>query len=94
VDAKSDSGPAALRAVHAGEGPGVLGTALNNGVHGHSTGTRGFAGVFGESTGGPGVSAHSAHSVGVDARPTTARPRSAPSTPAAASPACSTATRS
>jgi hypothetical protein len=68
VDAKSDSGPAALRAVHAGEGPGVLGRALNNGVHGHSTGTKGFAGVFGESTGGPGVSAHSTDSVGVDAK--------------------------
>jgi hypothetical protein len=66
VDAKSDSGPAALRAVHAGEGPGVLAEARNNGVHGRSIGTKGFAGVFGESTGGPGVSAHSAHSVGVD----------------------------
>jgi hypothetical protein len=59
VDAKSDSGPAALRAVHAGEGPGVLGKARNNGVHGRSIGAQGFAGVFGESTGGPGVSAHS-----------------------------------
>ena len=68
VDAKSDNGPAALRAVHAGEGPGVLGKALNNGVIGHSTGTKGFAGVFGESTGGPGVSAHSTNSVGVDAK--------------------------
>jgi hypothetical protein len=68
VDAKSDNGPAALRAVHAGEGPGVLGEARNNGVIGRSTGTKGFAGVFGESTGGPGVSAHSTNSVGIDAK--------------------------
>jgi hypothetical protein len=68
VDAKSDRGPAALRATHAGEGPGVLGVANNNGVEGRSIGSKGFAGVFGDSTGGPGVSAHSANSVGVDAK--------------------------
>ena len=68
VDAKSDNGPAALRAIHAGEGPGVLGVANNNGVEGRSVGSKGFAGVFGESVGGPGVSAHSTNSVGVDAK--------------------------
>jgi hypothetical protein len=68
VDAKTDRGPAALRATHAGEGPGVLGVANNNGVEGRSIGTKGFAGVFGDSVGGPGVSAHSANSVGVDAK--------------------------
>jgi hypothetical protein len=68
VDAKSDRGPAALRAIHAGEGPGVLGVANNNGVEGRSIGAKGFAGVFGDSTGGPGVSAHSTNSVGVDAK--------------------------
>ncbi|MGB7982091.1 MAG: hypothetical protein WCF36_15020, partial [Candidatus Nanopelagicales bacterium] len=66
VDAKTDSGPAALRAIHAGEGPGVLGVANNNGVVGRSIGSEGFAGVFGDSVGGPGVSAHSVNSVGVD----------------------------
>lgn len=59
VDAKSQSGPAALRAVHAGGGIGVLART--------SGGTTGLAGVRGESVGGPGVSAHSTNSVGVDA---------------------------
>ena len=65
----------------------------NNGVHGRSIGTKGFAGVFGESTGGPGVSAHSTHSVGVDAK-TDNGPGRDPRHPraAAASPASSTAT--
>jgi hypothetical protein len=38
VDAKTDSGPAALRAIHAGDGPGVLGACHGNG----------FSGVYGE----------------------------------------------
>ena len=91
VDAKSDNGPAALRAVHAGEGPGVLAEARNNGVHGRSIGTKGFAGVFGESTGGPGVSAPAPTPSASTPRPTTGRPRFARSTPAAVSPASSTA---
>lgn len=70
VDAKSESGPAALRAVHAGPGgPGVLGVSKSNGVHGKSTGDgRGSAGVFGEAIDGPGVSGMSQGSVGVDAK--------------------------
>jgi hypothetical protein len=58
VDARTDAGPAALRAVHAGDGVGVLGA-----CHGD-----GFSGVFGDSATGPGVSGHSNTSVGVDAR--------------------------
>jgi hypothetical protein len=70
VDAKSASGPAALRAVHSGAGgPGVLGVSKANGVHGKSTGDgRGSAGVFGEAIDGPGVLGMSQGSVGVDAR--------------------------
>ena len=68
VDAKSANGPAALRAVHAGDGPGVLGASKFNGVLGRSSGETGFAGVRGEATGGPGVSGESANSVGVDAK--------------------------
>jgi len=69
VDAKSQTGPAALRAVHAGNGPGVLGVSKGNGegVHGICQGS-GFSGVFGESATGPGVSAASVSSVGVDAK--------------------------
>ena len=57
VDAKTQSGPAAVRAIHAGNGPGVLGVSRGNseGVHGVCEGT-GFSGVFGESRTGPGVS--------------------------------------
>src|SRR5437868_5524795 len=58
VDAKTQSGPAALRAIDAGDGPGVLGACHGNG----------FAGVFGESATGPGVSGSSTSSVGVDAK--------------------------
>jgi len=58
VDAKTVSGPAALRAIHAGNGPGVLGA-----CHGS-----GFSGVHGESASGPGVSGSSTSSVGVDAK--------------------------
>jgi hypothetical protein len=70
VDARSESGPAALRAVHAGVGgPGVLGISKAIGVWGKSTGDGlGSSGVFGEATDGPGVSGVSAQSVGVDAR--------------------------
>jgi hypothetical protein len=58
VDAKTNSGPAALRAIHAGDGVGVLGACNGNG----------FSGVHGESATGPGVSGSSTSSVGVDAR--------------------------
>ena len=68
VDAKTQTGPAALRAISAGNGPGVLGTGLRVGVFGASTGTEGFSGVHGESDGGPGVSGTSNGSVGVDAK--------------------------
>jgi hypothetical protein len=70
VDAKSDSGPAALRAVHAGVGgPGVLGVSKAVGVWGKSTGDGlGSSGVFGEAIDGAGVSGSSASSVGVDAK--------------------------
>ena len=70
VDAKSNTGPAALRAVYAGiGGPAVLGVSPSNGVHGKSTGDgKGSSGVFGEAIDGPGVSGHSNSSVGVDAR--------------------------
>src|SRR5205085_8985023 len=70
VDAKSESGPAALRAVHSGAGgPGVLGVSKANGVWGKSTGDgRGSAGVFGEAIDGPGVSGISQSSVGMDAK--------------------------
>lgn len=69
VDARSESGPAALRGVHAGAGPGVLGVSKVIGVHGKSTGDgRGFSGVFGEAIDGPGVSGVSQSSVGVDAK--------------------------
>jgi len=69
VDAKSQSGPAAVRAIHAGNGPGVLGVSKGNaeGVHGVCQGN-GFSGVFGESATGPGVSGSSTTSVGVDAK--------------------------
>jgi hypothetical protein len=60
VDAKTKTGPAALRAIHSGNGPGVVGA-----CHGD-----GFAGVFGESASGPGVSGSSTSSVGVDAKTT------------------------
>jgi hypothetical protein len=68
VDAKTQTGPAAVRAVSAGNGPGVFGTGLHVGVFGTSTGNEGFAGVHGESNGGPGVSGTSTGSVGVDAK--------------------------
>jgi hypothetical protein len=58
VDAKTQSGLAALRAIHAGNGVGVLGACHGNG----------FSGVFGESATGPGVSGSSTSSVGVDAK--------------------------
>src|SRR5215207_4720884 len=58
VDAKTQSGPAALRAIHAGNGPGVLGVCQGSG----------FSGVFGQSATGPGVSGSSTSSVGVDAK--------------------------
>jgi hypothetical protein len=48
-DAKTQTGPAALRAIHAGDGPGVLGACHGNG----------FSGVVGESATGPGVSGSS-----------------------------------
>jgi hypothetical protein len=68
--AKTESGPAALRAVHTGAGgPGVLGVSQANGVIGRSTGDGlGSAGVFGEAITGPGVSGSSTSSVGVDAK--------------------------
>jgi hypothetical protein len=70
VDAKTDSGPAALRAIHGGGGgPGVLGISKANGVWGKSTGDGlGSSGVFGEAIDGPGVSGSSTSSVGVDAK--------------------------
>src|SRR5437773_4059210 len=69
VDAKTQSGPAALRAIHAGNGQGVLGVSRGNGtgVHGVCEGN-GFSGVLGESRTGPGVSGSSTSSVGVDAK--------------------------
>ena len=70
VDAKTTNGQAALRAINTGTaGAGVLGIGPNNGVLGQSTGS-GFAGVFGESKTGPGVSGSSTSSVGVDAKTT------------------------
>ena len=68
VDAKTQTGPAAVRAISAGNGHGVFGSAPHIGVFGKSTGTEGFPGVHGESDGGPGVSATSVGSVGVDAK--------------------------
>jgi hypothetical protein len=68
VDAKTETGPAAVRAISAGNGPGVFGTGPHVGVLGTSTGTEGFSGVRGESNGGPGVSGASVGSVGVDAK--------------------------
>ena len=69
VDAKTQSGPAAVRAIHAGNGPGVLAVSRGNGegIHGVCEGA-GFSGVFGESRTGPGVSGSSTSSVGVDAK--------------------------
>ncbi len=67
LDAKTQNGPAAVRAISAGNGHGVFGSAPHVGVFGKSTGTEGFSGVHGESVGGPGVSASSVGSVGVDA---------------------------
>ena len=58
VDAKSQGGPAALRAVNEGDGPGVVGSCHGNG----------FSGVYGQSNTGPGVTGESATSVGVDAK--------------------------
>ncbi len=70
VDAKSNTGPAALRAVHAGVGgPGVFGQSKAVGVWGKSVGDGlGSSGVFGEAIDGPGVSGHSISSVGMDAK--------------------------
>ena len=68
VDARTQTGPAAVRAINAGNGPGVFGTSLRVGVFGTSTGTEGFSGVHGESNGGPGVSGTSVGSVGIDAK--------------------------
>ncbi|MBL0158944.1 MAG: hypothetical protein IPP47_17820 [Bryobacterales bacterium] len=70
MDAKSNNGPAALRAVHAGAGgPGVLGVSKAVGVWGKSTGDGlGSSGVFGEAIDGPGVSGTSVSSVGIDAK--------------------------
>ena len=69
VDAKTQSGPAALRAIHAGNGPGVLGVSKGDfqGVHGICEGN-GNSGVLGESRTGAGVSGISTSSVGVDAK--------------------------
>jgi len=69
IDAKTQTGPAAVRAIHAGNGPGILGVSRGNGegVHGVCEG-KGFSGVFGESRSGPGVSGSSTSSVGVDAK--------------------------
>jgi hypothetical protein len=68
VDAKTATGPAAVRAISSGNGHGVLGSAPHIGVFGTSTGNEGFSGVHGECVGGPGVSGTSFGSVGVDAR--------------------------
>jgi hypothetical protein len=62
VDATTDTGPAALRAVHTGHGPGVFGKCGGVGTDG------GGAGVWGDSDSGPGVSGTSNGSVGVDAK--------------------------
>src|SRR5438552_3474921 len=61
---------AAVRGTHTtAGGPGVLGVSRANGVIGRSTGDGlGSAGVFGEAIDGPGVSASSTSSVGVDAK--------------------------
>jgi hypothetical protein len=67
VDAKTATGPAAVRAISSGNGHGVFGSAPHNGVFGTSTGNEGFSGVHGESVGGPGVSGSSNASVGIDA---------------------------
>ena len=67
VDAKTATGPAAVRAISSGNGHGVLGSAPHIGVFGTSTGNEGFSGVHGESVGGPGVSGSSNASVGIDA---------------------------
>ena len=58
VDAKTQSGPAALRAIHEGDGVGVLGACHGNGS----------SGVWGDSKTGAGVSGTSISSVGVDAK--------------------------
>jgi hypothetical protein len=68
VDAKTQTGPAAVRAISEGNGSGVFGSSLHVGVFGQSNGNEGFSGVHGESVGGPGVSGTSAGSVGVDAK--------------------------
>lgn len=70
VDAKSDSGPAALRAIHSGPGgPGVFGQSRAVGVWGKSLGDgKGSSGVFGEAIDGAGVSGTSVGSVGVEAK--------------------------
>ncbi|MEO7792523.1 MAG: hypothetical protein ABIX28_23465 [Vicinamibacterales bacterium] len=68
VDATTQTGPAAMRAVHSGIGPGVFGVSKGAGVIGKSTGGLGSPGVSGEAPDGPGVSGSSKGSVGVDAR--------------------------
>ena len=69
IHATTQSGPAALRAIHAGNGPGVLGVSKGDsqGVHGICEGN-GNSGVLGESRTGAGVSGISTSSVGVDAK--------------------------
>jgi len=64
----SDPKIAAVQGTQTGNGgTGVLGIGPANGVIGQSSGA-GFAGVFGESATGPGVSGSSTSSVGVDAK--------------------------
>jgi hypothetical protein len=62
VDAKTAGGPAALRAIHTGDGVGVIGQSIGT--------QKGSSGVFGVSESGPGVTGSSTNSVGVDAKTT------------------------
>jgi hypothetical protein len=70
VDARSQNGPAAMRAIGAGGTNGVIGRSDTGiGVSGKTNGgPLGSSGVFGESVGGAGVAGRSTNSVGVDAR--------------------------
>ena len=81
VDAKTKSGPAALRAIHAGNGQGVLGVSKGNGtgVHGICEGN-GFAGVFGESERAPVFPGPARRRSGWMRRLKMGQPRSEPST--------------
>src|SRR5208283_1134844 len=69
-DSSNPTIPAVLGTQTGNGGTGVLGIGQANGVIGQSAGTNGFAGVFGESDTGPGVSGSSRDSVGVDAKTT------------------------